>query len=268
LLFFLSAMNQAYLVGRLCKRTHSLVINDGASVDLLIPPGKESFLKDISNSQIIQITGDVWHHPSRKKSAIVRVASINPFAADPSPSSFVALTMTKPNWIHCASFNSRSSVVGILTNSQEVVVKMPLTESRWAKTINNVLDYRGDADLWCAFFGRSELHCLSVAEDRTNSKEVLALEGTQDAQGKRKKSNRVGIGTKLRHEILMRDNCTCQHCGASPRKDPSVVIEVDHIMPVSKGGTNDKSNLQVLCDVCNSGKSNSVPSNLGDPWSA
>jgi hypothetical protein len=262
-------MNRAYLVGQLCKRTHSLKVNDGASVDLLIPPSKESFLKDISASQIIQVTGDVWGHPSRHKSAVVRVASVNPFAADPVPSSFVAVTMEKPNWIHCSSFNGRSSIFGRLTNLEEVVIKMPMTESRWAKTVGDILNYRGSADLWSTFHGNSELHCLSVAEDRTNLKEVkevLALEGVPDAQNKRKKSNRVGIGPKLRHEIFLRDNFTCQQCGASPRNKQTTIIEVDHVMPVSKGGTNDKSNLQTLCDVCNSGKSNFVPVNLSDPW--
>jgi hypothetical protein len=259
-------MNRAYLVGQLCKHTHSLKVNDNASVDLLIPPNKESFLKDISTSQIIQVTGDIWKHPSRHKSAVVRVASINPFAADPSPSSFVALTMVKPQWLHCASFNGKSSIIGGLVNLEEIVIKMPMTESRWAKTVGDILNYRGDADLWATFHGHSELHCLSVAEDRTHLKEVLALEGNQDVPNKRKKSNRVGIGPKLRHEIFLRDNFTCQHCGASPRKDQSVIIEVDHIVPVSKGGANDKSNLQTLCDVCNSGKSNSVQTTLDDPW--
>jgi 5-methylcytosine-specific restriction endonuclease McrA len=259
-------MNRAYLVGQLCKDTHSLKVNNGASVDLLIPPNKESFLKDISVSQIIQIIGDVWSHPTRPKSATVRVASLNPFAADSLPSSFVALTMEKPNWLHCASFNGKSSIVGRLPNLEEVAIKMPLTESRWAKTVGDILNYRGSADLWSTFHGKSELHCLSVAEDRTNLQEVLALEGVSEPQSKRKKSNRVGIGPKIRHEIFLRDCFTCQQCGASPRKNQSVAIEVDHIMPVSKGGTNDKSNLQTLCDVCNSGKGNSVQASLNDPW--
>lgn len=261
-------MNRAYLVGQLCKRTHSLKVNNGAYVDLLIPPNKESFLKDISASQFIQVTGDIFSHPSRHKAVTVRVASINPFAADPVPSSFVALTMEKPNWVHCKSFNSQSSVFGRLTNLHEVFIKMPMTESRWAKTVGDILNCRGSADLWSTFHGNSELHCVSVVEDRTNLEATLALEGASDVQNKRKKSNRVGIGPKLRHEIFLRDNFTCKQCGASPRKKQSIIIEVDHIMPVSKGGTNDKSNLQTLCDVCNAGKGNSVQANLSDPWFA
>ena len=33
-------------------------------------------------------------------------------------------------------------------------------------------------------------------------------------------------------------------------------IEVEHIIPRSKGGSNDESNLQAVCDECNRGKSN------------
>src|SRR5262245_52949793 len=51
--------------------------------------------------------------------------------------------------------------------------------------------------------------------------------------------------------VLSRDKKTCQICG---RKAPEVPLEIDHIIPVSKGGTNDASNLQALCFDCNRGK--------------
>lgn len=261
-----SIMNRAYLVGNFCKQTNRLKVNDGAYVDLLIPPNKEFFLKDISSSQFIQITGDIWRHPSRQKSVTVRVAVINKFAADPTPSSFVVLNMEKFCWNHYGSFNSQSFVQGLATNAQPVWVKMPLIESRWAKTVGDILNRAGSADLWLTFRNHSELHCLSIAEDRTSSENCLALPGTSNPKTEKKKSNRAGIPPKLRHEIFQRDEFICQHCGASPRKDPSVAIEVDHIVPVSKGGTNEKSNLQTLCNICNAGKGNSMPREINDPW--
>jgi ATP adenylyltransferase len=60
------------------------------------------------------------------------------------------------------------------------------------------------------------------------------------------------VADTVRFEVLRRDR-VCQLCGAGPRDD---VLEVDHVIPRSKGGSNDSGNLQVLCRTCNRGKSN------------
>jgi hypothetical protein len=62
------------------------------------------------------------------------------------------------------------------------------------------------------------------------------------------------IGWRLRATILIRDNCLCCMCGASPAKDPAVTLHVDHIVPWSKGGQTVPANLQTLCANCNIGK--------------
>lgn len=56
-------------------------------------------------------------------------------------------------------------------------------------------------------------------------------------------------------EVLARDKWKCLSCGRSARED-GVSLEVDHIIPRSKGGSDDMSNLQTLCKKCNIGKSN------------
>lgn len=63
---------------------------------------------------------------------------------------------------------------------------------------------------------------------------------------------RKSLSKKARFEVFKRDNFTCQYCGG---KAPQVVLEVDHIEPVSKGGTNDILNLVTSCFDCNRGKS-------------
>jgi hypothetical protein len=55
--------------------------------------------------------------------------------------------------------------------------------------------------------------------------------------------------------ILARDQWTCCSCGRSARHE-GVLLEVDHIVPRSRGGTNAIDNLQTLCRKCNQGKSN------------
>lgn len=69
----------------------------------------------------------------------------------------------------------------------------------------------------------------------------------------RRQIKREPISPRTRYEVFERDGYTCQYCGA---KAPNVELHVDHIVPVSKGGTNDLSNLVTACAECNLGKSN------------
>lgn len=62
---------------------------------------------------------------------------------------------------------------------------------------------------------------------------------------------RTGIGARLRFEILKRDNFRCQYCGAAA---PNVQLQIEHILPVIAGGTNDPDNLCAACQRCNAGK--------------
>ncbi|MCO6345070.1 HNH endonuclease [Staphylococcus epidermidis] len=62
---------------------------------------------------------------------------------------------------------------------------------------------------------------------------------------------RKKLSNKIRFEVFKRDNFTCQYCGKSA---PEVVLNVDHIEPISEGGTNDLFNLITSCFECNNGK--------------
>lgn len=64
-------------------------------------------------------------------------------------------------------------------------------------------------------------------------------------------AERKPISKKLRFEIFKRDGFKCQYCGKSA---PDVVLEIDHVIPVAHGGTNDIANLVTACRECNSGK--------------
>lgn len=63
----------------------------------------------------------------------------------------------------------------------------------------------------------------------------------------------------LRFEIFARDGFICQYCGSRP---PDCVLEVDHIHPVSRGGTDDSINLVTSCYECNRGKRAKVLSQI------
>ena len=63
------------------------------------------------------------------------------------------------------------------------------------------------------------------------------------------------INLRLRFKVMSRDNFKCCYCGASPAKDSSVELHIDHIKPWAKGGETEINNLQTLCSRCNQGKS-------------
>jgi 5-methylcytosine-specific restriction endonuclease McrA len=68
--------------------------------------------------------------------------------------------------------------------------------------------------------------------------------------------HRLRLPDNLRYSVLVRDNFTCQYCGASPRRGDKVTLDADHVVPVAKGGKQlDSTNLITACNRCNSGKS-------------
>lgn len=63
--------------------------------------------------------------------------------------------------------------------------------------------------------------------------------------------SRKQISTRTRFEIFKRDGFVCQYCGRHP---PEVILEVDHIKAVSRGGSGEDYNLLTSCFDCNRGK--------------
>lgn len=76
---------------------------------------------------------------------------------------------------------------------------------------------------------------------------------------------RKSLSKKTRFDVFKRDGFQCQYCDSTP---PSVILEIDHIIPVSKGGMNTFDNLLTSCFECNRGKGASfieiVPKSIED----
>ena len=64
------------------------------------------------------------------------------------------------------------------------------------------------------------------------------------------------IAKSLRYKVLERDGFACRSCGVKN------CLEIDHIIPKSKGGLTVESNLQVLCGDCNRGKGANLPASI------
>lgn len=72
------------------------------------------------------------------------------------------------------------------------------------------------------------------------------------------KEQRALMTSKLRKYIKERDNFTCRYCGNSTFAEPNLLLEIDHIIPVAKGGCTVEDNLQTLCWRCNRAKSSKI----------
>jgi 5-methylcytosine-specific restriction enzyme A len=64
-----------------------------------------------------------------------------------------------------------------------------------------------------------------------------------------KRSRSISLSVRL--DVLTRDGYKCVYCGRSSQQ---IDLEIDHIIPYSKGGSNQIDNLQSLCFDCNRGK--------------
>lgn len=75
----------------------------------------------------------------------------------------------------------------------------------------------------------------------------------------------MGIKKIIRFEVFKRDGFQCGYCGKMP---PEATLEIDHINPVSLGGSDDINNLLTACFDCNRGKRNvqleRIPNKLND----
>jgi len=63
---------------------------------------------------------------------------------------------------------------------------------------------------------------------------------------------RPRIPENIRIEVWRRDGGKCARCGSREK------LEYDHIVPISKGGSNTARNIELLCERCNRSKSNNV----------
>jgi 5-methylcytosine-specific restriction protein A len=121
-----------------------------------------------------------------------------------------------------------------------------------------------------AAWNKGKSWSTEVKEKISNSKKgkVSWNKGTHWPESTKRKISRSKLATtldikpfyernrpssRLRFLVINRDNSKCTHCGKTANE---TILEVDHIIPVSRGGKNTLDNLTTLCITCNRGKSN------------
>lgn len=63
-----------------------------------------------------------------------------------------------------------------------------------------------------------------------------------------------------RKSVALRDNYTCQYCGAAPGRS---LLTMDHVVPRSRGGQTSWENVVTACRTCNMRKGNRTPEEAG-----
>lgn len=133
-------------------------------------------------------------------------------------------------------------LVWIAKGKQPVYRDMSRPPSRYTGSTYNARfgGWRKALEEFVAAFAQDERLLISNAQ---------GIFGSNSTQGKRDPSLR------LRFLVLRRDSFRCVSCGRSPATEAGVVLEVDHVLAWSKGGSTVAANLQTLCFDCNRGKS-------------
>lgn len=88
--------------------------------------------------------------------------------------------------------------------------------------------------------------------NRKRDAEKVALEELIDSGEISSRASRPPIPRELVDTIWRRDGGRCVYCGSTEN------LQIDHIIPFSKGGATCIENLQILCQRCNSQKSNNI----------
>ncbi len=101
--------------------------------------------------------------------------------------------------------------------------------------------------------GNASTHCDVVMNIENLNKFILFL-SEKIKLNKSVAGQRALMTSKLRQHIKERDHFTCKQCGISIEQEPHLLLEIDHIIPLSKGGLTTEDNLQTLCWRCNRSK--------------
>ncbi len=104
-----------------------------------------------------------------------------------------------------------------------------------------------------------ERDCINTAMDimmsRHPESDGLFMRGVDFKMIGATPRKRESIGLSKRYEVMKRDGFQCVLCGNSGK---DARLEIDHKIPVSRGGSERMDNLQTLCFECNRGKRDKV----------
>lgn len=120
------------------------------------------------------------------------------------------------------------------------------------KNANTVFVIRGTRNTTRQIYRVKRRIAYTVLEIRVTYDDLMSAY-TSKANRQRERNK---LTSSLRLEVKRRDNYTCRYCGK--KMFDGVGLQIDHIIPIAKGGKTELGNLQVLCSVCNRNKSDRI----------
>ena len=150
--------------------------------------------------------------------------------------------------------NRQYSLQELYDNLAEIWISLGRQPSRRdLMRVNSPISYKA----YERKFGKWSNALMSFVEYFNASGGVMTDQNFLENTNQSKTSRDINL--RMRFMVMQRDNFKCCICGASPAKDASVELHIDHIIPWSKGGETVIENLQTLCSKCNLGKSDLMP---------
>jgi len=118
--------------------------------------------------------------------------------------------------------------------------------TKWFLSHQN-FDEDVELDFYRVIIPKPEVQLLCV----DCSKDYVEISTPKDNESDNLKRSRR-IPTKVQDQVWRRDEGRCVQCGSNEN------LEFDHIIPFSRGGSNTKRNVQLLCETCNRKKSGNI----------
>lgn len=103
-------------------------------------------------------------------------------------------------------------------------------------------------------YGADDVAALALDRERRDrrrlerARDLAAVEAAGGPAGPR----RPGIPEEVRRAVFRRDGGRCAACGSAE------LLQLDHVIPVARGGDSGPANLQLLCAPCNRDKGDAI----------
>ena len=120
------------------------------------------------------------------------------------------------------------------------------------KVAGKILVYQNTFFAVTGPYDNEEAKLILLDHLKKQKRKAEYLEARKSTPPEDLKYERQRISEDVRHEVWRRDEGRCTQCRSVHK------LEFDHIIPVSRGGSNTVRNIQLLCEPCNRSKSNSI----------